>query len=190
MPTTSENRASIVLSAVEEATPMLRRFARNFALDIEDLQQESALVTLECLDKALTMERYKPYIHRAIRNRIFTVFIRKPSVHVLSLDMPRVTGSDSPDCTLADILVAPSTPRDDAKQDATTSAVHAAMHRLPTSEQVIMAEMFSLGSFIPCQGVPLNVRASATRTRSDSKVAGIRKLSRDRGLLAMVGSVK
>lgn len=179
MPATTlpqETRDAIVLRSVQEATGMLRHLAYTYRLELEDLQQEAALIALESLDRAMRAQNPRAYIHRAIRNQVFLTIRAKLALHIETIDTPY----------FADTLEGPVMVKDNLRRrEQITRAVHDALHRLPTVEQELLADRHGLAAFTVKPGVPLQKTASKSDP-TQRRRQGIVKLKHDRQLQAAI----
>ena len=176
-----EAREAIILRSVQEATGMLRKFARIYHLELEDLQQDAAVIALETVDKAVHTQNPQAYIHRAIRNRTFDQVTRKLAVSVTSLDIPYFVD------TLADSVAASD---DHRRRELITCAIHDALHRLPTLEQELLAATYGLHAFLPKPGIPLDKRALPNTKPRWRRSSIMRKLRRNKQLQATLEAVR
>lgn len=181
------SRDTFVLECVQHARPMLFNLAQRCNVEIDDLLQEAAVLTLLRYDRAMQADNPQGYMQRAIRSHALAQIGK--TYHddtALSLDAPRGEGED--DYTLLDTLAAPvDQDQDHTMTDQRTAALHTALNRLALDEQQYMRQHYKLNSYNP---VPHwhdgKISKSHERSQHAISQAAYRHLRADRELAAQV----
>jgi DNA-directed RNA polymerase specialized sigma24 family protein len=180
-----------VLSILAECHPVIRRVARSYGLDVEDLTQD---LVVKMLERPRSLKNPTAYYTATVQGMAITRASKDLGAPHLSLDVPAYASSD---LTLADIL--PAGPvgmeEDHRTEDAHATIVYAALQRLPLDEQEYLCEVHRLTSYMPTDtGVRLRTqRRRETRSRRNTRhnihLSAYRRLRKDQVLLHDIETV-
>jgi DNA-directed RNA polymerase specialized sigma24 family protein len=111
----SEERNALVLALLEHVTPILRKSARAYRLDYDDLYQDASIIIMHMLDSNqvdFSRETAYHYVRTRIKSRIVNMLRYASRRRAASLDAPISQDEDS--FTLADLLPSTSSMQPDA----------------------------------------------------------------------------
>jgi DNA-directed RNA polymerase specialized sigma24 family protein len=177
-----------VLSILAECQPVIRRVARSYELDVEDLTQDLAVKMLE---RPRSLKNPVAYYTTAVQHMAITRASKDLGAPHLSLDVPAYRGAEE---TYGDLLIAPpaGVEADHSKEDRCAEALYAAFARLPLEEQEYLCTRNDIHAYTPTDtGARLQHRSPrpGPRSRNTLSVHAHRHIRADNALRRDVEAV-
>ncbi len=104
-PTVAE-RNHLVLSLLEDVTPLIRKYTAIYGLDFEEMYQDASIIIMRLLDVSIdAIYDLRGYVAQRVKSRMIDKLRYTQRRCMVSLDAPLSEGKDAG--TLADLLPSP-----------------------------------------------------------------------------------